>query len=243
MSGPGTRIAPRRRMKIDVLTLFPGTLDGVLSESILRIAREKGLLDVRLWDIREYTHDRHRSADDRPYGGGPGMVMKVEPVTECVEHVLATRGEDALKILLTPQGRRFTQEVARELAGEEHLLLVCGHYEGFDERIRLGLEPAEISVGDFVLSGGEIAAMVVIDAVTRLIPGVLGSSESLFEESFGPGGLLEYPQYTRPPEYRGMQVPEVLLSGHHLRIRAWREEMAKRRTLSRRQEDRSDEAT
>ena len=230
-------------MKIDVLTLFPGMFDGVLEESILRIAREKGLLDVRLWDIREFTHDRHRSADDRPYGGGPGMVMKVEPVTECVEHVLAARGEDAMKLLLTPQGRRLTQGLARELAEREHLLLICGHYEGFDERIRQGLRPTELSVGDFVLSGGEIAAMVVIDAVARLIPGVLGSEESVTEESFSNGSLLEYPQYTRPPEYRGMQVPEVLLSGHHERIRAWREEMARRRTSARREEERSDAET
>jgi tRNA (guanine37-N1)-methyltransferase len=230
-------------MKIDVLTLFPGMFDGVLEESILRIAREKGLLDVRLWDIREFTHDRHRSADDRPYGGGPGMVMKVEPVTECVEHVLAERGEDAMRILLTPQGRRLAQGLVRKLAVEEHLLLVCGHYEGFDERIRLGLRPTEISVGDFVLSGGEVAAMVVIDAVARLIPGVLGSEESVEEESFSSGGLLEYPQYTRPPEYRGMRVPEVLLSGHHENIRAWREEMARRRTRARREEERSDEET
>ncbi|MHC4472963.1 MAG: tRNA (guanosine(37)-N1)-methyltransferase TrmD [Planctomycetota bacterium] len=230
-------------MKIDVLTLFPGMFGGVLSESILRIAGDKGLLDVRLWDIRDFTRDRHRTVDDRPYGGGPGMVMKVEPVTECVEHVRAERGEEALVVLLTPQGRRFTQEVAQELATEEHVLLVCGHYEGFDERIRMALEPVEISVGDFVLSGGEIPAMVIIDAVARLIPGVLGSAESLDEESVGSEGLLEYPQYTRPAEYRGMKVPEVLLSGHHEKIRAWREEMARERTRSRRREERTDEET
>jgi tRNA (guanine37-N1)-methyltransferase len=228
-------------MKVDVLTLFPGMFGGAFSESILRIAREKGLLDLRVVNIREFTADRHRSVDDKPYGGGPGMVMKVEPVTECVEHVLRERGEGARVILLTPQGRRLTQEVAAELSSEEHLVLICGHYEGFDERIRLGLRPDELSVGDYVLSGGETAAMVVIDAVARLIPGVLGSSESVREESFSRGDELEYPHYTRPPEYRGMTVPEVLRSGDHEKIRTWREEQSKARTRARRQKERTDE--
>jgi tRNA (guanine37-N1)-methyltransferase len=228
-------------MKVDVLTLFPGMFGGAFSESILRIGREKGLLDLRVWNVREFTTDRHRSVDDKPYGGGPGMVMKVEPVTECVEHVLEVRGEGARVILLTPQGRRLTQGVAAELSSEDHLLLICGHYEGFDERIRLGLRPDELSVGDFVLSGGETAAMVVIDAVTRLIPGVLGSSESVREESFSRGDELEYPQYTRPPEYRGMTVPEVLRSGDHEKIRTWREEQSMARTRARRKKERSDE--
>jgi len=230
-------------MKVDVLTLFPGMFGGAFHESILRIAREKRLLDVRVWNIRDLTEDRHRSVDDKPYGGGPGMVMKVEPVIECVEHVLAARGEDARVVLLTPQGRRFDQAVAKELSQEPHLVLICGHYEGFDERIRVGLEPDELSIGDYVLSGGEAAATVVIDAVTRLIPGVLGSAESVREESFARGDQLEYPQYTRPAEYRGMAVPDVLRSGNHEKIRVWREEKSRERTESRRQKERSDEAS
>ncbi len=216
---------------------------AVLSESMVRIAREKGLLDVGLWDIRDFTTDRHRSADDKPYGGGPGMVMKVEPVVSCVEHVLRERGEDAHRVLLTPAGRRFRQKTAEEFAKKEHVLLICGHYEGFDERIRQVLLPDEISAGDFVLSGGEIAAMLIIDAVSRLIPGVLGSADSLNEESFTGDGLLEYPQYTRPAEYRGLGVPDVLLSGHHEKIREWRLAMARRITRERLLKERSDEAT
>jgi len=216
--------------------------EGVFSESILRIAQDKGLLDVRLWDIREFTTDRHRSADDRPYGGGPGMVMKPGPVVRCVEHVLAQRGAGARVILLTPQGRRLTQQRVQALSADEHLMLICGRYEGFDERIRIELEPDEVSVGDFVLSGGEIPAMVVIDAVARLLPGVLGSHESLDEESFSSEGLLEYPQFTRPVDYRGMVVPEVLLSGHHEKIREWREAQSLLRT-TRRNEEASDEET
>lgn len=230
-------------MKVDVLTLFPSMFGGVFSESILRIAREKGRLDLRVWNIREEATDRHRTVDDRPYGGGPGMVMKPEPVLECVERVLARRGRDARKILLTPQGRRFTQETARELVREEHLLLVCGHYEGFDERIRIGLGAEELSLGDFVLSGGETAAMVVIDAVVRLVPGVLGDARSAEEESFSDGDTLEYPQYTRPAEYKGMKVPDVLMSGNHAEIDAWRREMARSRTVARRRKERSDEET
>jgi len=230
-------------VKIDVLTLFPGMFDGILSESILRIAREKGHLDVGLWDPREFTTDRHRSADDKPYGGGPGMVMKVEPVVTCTEHVLRERGEGAHVVLLTPTGRRFRQSTAEEFAAKDHVILICGHYEGFDERVRELLEPDELSVGDFVLSGGEPAAMVIIDAVARLLPGVLGSAESLTEESFSGEGLLEYPQYTRPAEYRGLKVPEVLLSGHHENIRKWRLDMARRITRERHMKERADEAT
>ena len=229
-------------MKVDVLTLFPGMFGGVFAESILRIAREKRLLDVRVWNIRDFTSDRHRTVDDKPYGGGPGMVMKVEPVLECVSHVLATRGEEARVLLLTPQGRRFDQVKARELSQASHIVLICGHYEGFDERIRLALEPEELSIGDYVLSGGEAAATVVIDAVTRLIPGVLGSFESVREESFSDGEQLEYPHYTRPAEFRGMEVPDVLRSGDHKKIRAWREEKSREKTQSRRQEERFDEA-
>jgi len=173
-------------MKVDVLTLFPGMFGGVFAESILRIAREKRLLDVRVWNIRDFTSNRHRTVDDKPYGGGPGMVMKVEPVLECVSHVLATRGEEARVLLLTPQGRRFDQAKARELSQTSHIVLICGHYEGFDERIRLALEPEELSIGDYVLSGGEAAATVVIDAVTRLVPGVLGSDDSARTDSTEP---------------------------------------------------------
>lgn len=230
-------------MKVDVLTLFPGMFGGVLSESILRIAREKSRLDVRLWNFREFAGGRHRSVDDRPYGGGPGMVLAPGPVFECVEHVERVRGRSARRILLSPQGPRFDQAKARELAAEEHLLLVCGRYEGFDERIRSGLGAEEISIGDYVLSGGEIPAMVVIDAVARLLPEVLGDARSPEEESFSEGDAIEHPQYTRPVEFRGMKVPEVLLSGDHAKIRAWREEMARRRTAARRAKERSDEAT
>jgi tRNA (guanine37-N1)-methyltransferase len=230
-------------MKVDVLTLFPAMFGGVFCESILRIARERGRLDVRFWNIREMTADRHRTVDDRPYGGGPGMVMKPGPVFECVDAVLAARGRAARKILLTPQGRRFTQATARELSREEHLLLVCGHYEGFDERIRAGLGAEELSLGDFVLSGGEIAAMAVVDAVVRLVPGVLGDDRSVEEESFSDGEMLEYPQYTRPADYMGMKVPDVLLSGNHEKIRAWRVEMARCRTFARRPKERCDEET
>ena len=210
---------------------------------MLRIAREKGLLDVRFWDIRDFTTDNHRTADDKPYGGGPGMVLKVEPIFDCVERARSERGQDGHLVLLTPRGRRFDQAKALEFAGREHLMLLCGHYEGVDERVRIGLSPEEVSVGDFVLSGGEIAAMVVIDAVARLIPGVLGSEASLEEESFSRKGFLEYPQYTRPAEFRGMTVPEVLLSGHHEKIRAWREEKAREQWQRRMKEERSDEAT
>ena len=230
-------------MKVDVLTLFPGVFGGVFSESILRIAREKGRLDLRVWNIREYTTDRHRSVDDRPYGGGPGMVMKPGPVFDCVEHVRKERGEAGRTILLSPQGPRFVQATARALSLEEHLLLVCGHYEGFDERIRTGLGAEELSIGDFVLSGGETAAMVVVDAIARLLPGVLGDDRSAEDESFSDGETLEYPQYTRPAEYRGMAVPEVLTSGNHEKIRVWREKMAQSRTEARREKERFDEAT
>jgi len=219
-------------MVIDVLTLFPGMFQGVLSESILKIAREKGVLDVRLHNIRDYTEDKHRKVDDRPYGGGPGMVMSPQPVVDAVE---AVRGDDpdAKLILLTPQGRVFDQKLARELAGEKRLILICGRYEGFDERILLLLKPMELSVGDYVLSGGEIPAMVVVDAVARLLPGALGDPESAAAESFQ-SGLLDFPQYTRPPEFRGLAVPEVLLSGNHAEIDKWRAQQALERTRQRR---------
>ena len=215
-------------MKVDVLTLFPSILGPALDESILRIAREKGALDVALWNPRDHTSDRHRTVDDRPYGGGPGMVMKAEPVVLCAERVRAERGPGRV-VVLTPAGRTFTQEVAKEFAREDHLVLVCGRYEGIDQRVVEALGAEELSVGDYVLSGGEVAALAVIEATARLLPGVLGDADSTREESFEEG-LLEYPQYTRPEEFRGRRVPEVLLSGDHARIRAWRRAEAEART-------------
>ena len=213
-------------MKIDVLTLFPGMFPGPLDESIIKRACESGRLRLGIRDLRDYTHDRHRKVDDRPFGGGPGMLMKPEPLFEAVE---ALRGEKTRVILTSPAGRPFRQEIAQELAGEEHLLLVCGSYEGFDERVRECLADDELSIGDYVLTNGALPAMVIIDAVTRLLPGVLGDDESSVDESFS-DGLLEYPQYTRPAEFRGMSVPEVLLSGDHAAIERWRREQARMRT-------------
>ena len=217
-------------MKIDVLTLFPGMFPGPLDESIIKRACESGRLQLGVHDLRDYTHDRHRTVDDRPFGGGPGMLMKPEPLFEAVE---ALRGEKTRVILTSPAGRLFRQQIARELAAEEHLLLVCGSYEGFDERVRQGLADDEISIGDYVLTNGALPAMVIIDAVTRLLPGVLGDDESSQDESFS-GCLLEYPQYTRPAEFRGMNVPEVLLSGDHAAIEKWRREQATVQTRQRR---------
>jgi len=217
-------------MKIDVLTLFPGMFPGPLDESIIKRACESGRLRLGIRDLRDYTHDRHRKVDDRPFGGGPGMLMKPEPLFEAVE---ALRGEKTRVILTSPAGRPFRQEIAQELAGEEHLLLVCGSYEGFDERVRECLVDDELSIGDYVLTNGALPAMVIIDAVTRLLPGVLGDDESSVDESFS-DGLLEYPQYTRPAEFRGMSVPEVLLSGDHAAIERWRREQARMRTGQRR---------
>ena len=217
-------------MKIDVLTLFPGMFPGPLDESIIKRACESGRLRLGIRDLRDYTHDRHRKVDDRPFGGGPGMLMKPEPLFEAVE---ALRGEKTRVILTSPAGRPFRQEIARELAGEEHLLLVCGSYEGFDERVRESLADDELSIGDYVLTNGALPAMVLIDAVTRLLPGVLGDDESALDESFSER-LLEYPQYTRPAEFRGMSVPEVLLSGDHAAIDRWRREQARDRTAQRR---------
>lgn len=212
-------------MKIDVLTLFPGMFTGPLDASIVQRARENGRLEFRVHDLRDYTHDRHRTVDDKPFGGGPGMLLKPEPIFEAVE---ALRREKTRVILLSPAGRVFHQALARELAGEEHLLLLCGSYEGFDERIR-SLSRDQISIGDYVLTNGALPAMVIVDAVTRLLPGVLGDDESARDESFSQGAL-EYPHYTRPAEFRGMQVPEVLLSGNHAEIAKWRAEEARRRT-------------
>ncbi|NLX09072.1 MAG: tRNA (guanosine(37)-N1)-methyltransferase TrmD [Chloroflexi bacterium] len=219
-------------MQIDILTLFPAMFEGPLTESILKRAQEKGLLDIQFHDIRDYTTDKHRTVDDTPYGGGGGMVMMPEPLVQAVEQV---RGADDRTpvILLTPQGRVFTQRVAQELAAHPRLILVCGRYEGVDERIRQSVITDEISIGDYVLTGGELPAMVIIDAVARLIPGVLGARWAAEEDSHAMG-LLEYPHYTRPPEFREMAVPDVLLSGDHEAVEAWRRREAIRRTWQRR---------
>jgi tRNA (guanine37-N1)-methyltransferase len=219
-------------MKIDVLTLFPAMFVGPLDESIIKRAREAGRLDLAIHNLRDYAHDRHRTVDDRPFGGGPGMLLKPEPIFEAVES-LARAGTRV--ILLSPGGRPFNQGIARELAGLEHLLMVSGHYEGFDERVRARLADDELSIGDYVLTNGALPAMVIIDAVTRLLPGVLGDEDSTREESFSQG-LLEYPQYTRPAEFRGLKVPEVLLSGNHAEIARWRAEQSRQRTRERRPE-------
>ena len=203
---------------------------GPLDVSIVRRARTTGLLELQIHNLRDFTHDRHQTVDDRPFGGGPGMVLKPEPIFEAVEKL----ADQQTRVILTaPTGRPFTQAIARELAGYAHLLFICGSYEGVDERVREGLVHDELSIGDYVLTNGGLAAIVVIDAVTRLLPGALGDDESALQESFSQG-LLEYPHYTRPAEFRGMKVPEVLLSGHHAEIEKWRAEQAKARTKTRR---------
>src|SRR6266567_5347253 len=217
-------------MKIDVLTLFPEMFTGPLDVSIVQRARTTGVLDLRIRNLRDYTHDRHKTVDDKPFGGGPGMVLKPEPLFEAVENLANDRTQ---VILLTPVGRTFNQAIARELAEREHLLFICGSYEGVDERVREALVDDEISIGDYVLTNGGLPAMLVIDAVTRLLPGALGDDESASDESFSQG-LLEYPHYTRPAEFRGMKVPDILLSGHHAEIEKWRREQARMRTAQRR---------
>ena len=221
-------------MKIDVLTLFPEMFTPVVGSSILKRAVERDLLSVKLTNIRDFAYDKHRVVDDYPYGGGAGMVMKPEPIVLAVESVLAEAKVKPRVILMSPAGAVFDQNTARRLASLEHLVFICGHYEGIDERVREFVVDEELSIGDYVLTGGELPAMVIIDAVARLQPGVLGCFESSVEESFGESGLLEYPQYTRPREFRGSVVPEVLLSGNHKEISKWRLEQARKRTLERR---------
>ena len=240
-------------MRFDVLTLFPEMFSGYLSQSLLKLAIERGLVEVELHNIRDWAAGRHRVVDDRPYGGGPGMILKPEPVVECVEAVQgglpppnptdearATANEkNAMPtghlIMLTPQGRRLSQPIVEELAQHRRLLLLCGRYEGFDDRVRQILKPDEISIGDYVLGGGEVAAMVIIDAVIRLVPDVLGDEQSPWDDSFsGEERLLEFAQYTRPREYRGLTVPEVLLQGNHAEITRWRKEQSLEKTLDRR---------
>jgi tRNA (guanine37-N1)-methyltransferase len=216
-------------IRFDVLSLFPEIFSGYVGQSILSKAIDRGLIEVHLWNIRDWADGKHKSVDDRPYGGGSGMVLRCEPVFACVEAVQA-KAEPGRLVMLTPQGRRLDQRLAEQLVSETRLLLLCGRYEGFDERIRIGLQPTEISIGDYVTSGGEVPAMVIIDAVARLVPGVIGDVESHRDDSFGESGLIEYPHYTRPREFRGMRVPDTLLKGNHQEIARWRRRQAELRT-------------
>ncbi|HVS08543.1 MAG TPA: tRNA (guanosine(37)-N1)-methyltransferase TrmD [Planctomycetota bacterium] len=220
-------------MLLAILTLFPEALEAYARESILGIAQEKGLVTIMLVDFRDFARDRHRTVDDRPFGGGPGMVLRPEPIVECVEWLEARHGRFH-RFALCPRGRTFTQRVAEEIAREERVLLLCGRYEGFDERVREELELEDLSIGDYVLSGGELPALVVAEAVARLVPGVLGDERSALQDSFREGGPLDYPHYTRPREFRGRAVPEVLLSGDHEAIERWRRSQALETTRSRR---------
>jgi len=225
-------------MRIDILTLFPQMFEVPFSFGIFKRAIDNGMVSLNLYNIRDYTHDKHHTADDYPYGGGAGMILKPEPIFEAVEAIKTNVNDEEGElpiVLLTPQGRLFSQRIALELSQYRHLVLICGHYEGVDERVREHLATDEISIGDYVLTGGEVPAMVVLDAVLRLVPGVLGSEESPLEDSHA-SSLLEYPQYTRPADFRGWSVPEVLLSGNHARIAKWRREQIIRRTLERRPE-------
>jgi tRNA (guanine37-N1)-methyltransferase len=219
-------------IRFDILSVFPEMFSSPLQTSLLKKAQEKGLIDVRLWDIRHYAEDKHRMTDDAPYGGGGGMVMKVEPIDRALSAVAPAPGE-TLVILLTPQGETFNQQMAEQFSRYERLVLICGHYEGVDERVREYLVEKEVSIGDYILTGGELSALVLVDAVSRLIPGVLGNSESAACDSFSMG-LLEYPHYTRPGSYRGWDVPEVLLSGNHALIELWRRKESLKRTWERR---------
>ncbi|MCL2647275.1 MAG: tRNA (guanosine(37)-N1)-methyltransferase TrmD [Phycisphaerales bacterium] len=226
-------------MRIDILTLFPEMFAGAVSSSILKRAQDKQIVGYHLHQLRDYTNDPHKKVDDRPFGGGPGMVLMCQPVIDAVVAIEAMDSRPATRVLLAPTGEKLTQKMAEELSKLPRLLLVAGHYEGFDERIHELLKPREISIGDFILSGGEVPAMVILDAVVRLIPGVLGHDDSPRGESFGVcdptiAGGLEYPHYTRPREFRGLSVPEVLLSGDHGAVEAWRREQAQRRTAERR---------
>ncbi len=221
-------------MRFDIVTGFPRLLRSPLNESIIRQARKGKFVQVRVHDLRKYTHDKHKTIDDTPYGGGAGMVLKPEPIFECIEALTAKRRYDEV-IYLSADGEQFTQKTANELSLKENLILLCGHYKGIDERVRDSLVTRELSVGDYVLTGGELAALVVVDAVTRLIPGVLGDGESMLTDSFQ-DELLDHPSYTRPPEYRGKKVPGVLLSGDHKEIERWRRERRLERTRTRRKD-------
>ncbi|MFP4661133.1 MAG: tRNA (guanosine(37)-N1)-methyltransferase TrmD [Halanaerobiales bacterium] len=219
-------------MFFDILTLFPEMFEGPFSESIIARARDRGILDINLINIRDFSEDKHNTADDTPYGGGAGMVMKIEPIYRAWQSIYRKRGESPV-VMLSPQGRRLNQKIVKDLSREEGLILLCGHYEGIDERVREEIVTDEISIGDYVLTGGEIAAIVLVDAVSRMLPGVLGDEQSKVEDSFY-NGLLDYPNYTRPREFNGREVPEVLLSGNHALIERWRRKKALQRTLLRR---------
>jgi len=219
-------------MRIDIVTGLPKLLESPLQESIIRRGQERGKVEIVVHDLRDFTHDKHNTIDDAPYGGGAGMVLKPEPVFECVESLQAQRSYDEI-VFLTADGEKFTQAVANELSLKKNLILICGHYKGIDDRIRKALVTRELSIGDYVLTGGELAAAIVVDAVVRLVPGVLNDSESALSDSFQ-DGLLGAPQYTRPPEFRGMKVPDVLLSGDHKLIEEWRQQQRSERTKSRR---------
>ena len=219
-------------MIFDILTIFPEIFRSPLSESLLKKALDRELIQVRVWNLRDFTEDKHRTTDDYPYGGGAGMVMKAEPIFRAVEEI-KSKNPEARAILLTPQGERFHQGLAKELSEQKHWILVCGRYEGLDERVRLGVVDREISIGDYILNGGEIPALVFLEVISRYVPGFLGSEQSVEEESFS-DGLLEYPQYTRPPGFRGMEVPGVLLSGNHAEIKRWRRRESLKRTYRRR---------
>lgn len=221
-------------MRFDVLTLFPEMFESYLGQSILKLAIQRGLVDVQTHNYREFGEGRHRQVDDRPFGGGPGMLMMCQPVFDCVESVQQKMSSPAKLIMMSPQGRVLNQALVEELAQEERLMVLCGRYEGFDDRIREGLQPMEVSAGDFICNGGEVPAMLLIDTVIRLIPGVLGDETSSRYDSFSNSGLLEHPQYTRPREFRGMSVPEILLSGNHEAIAEWRHEQSLKRTAERR---------
>ena len=220
-------------MKFDIVTIFPRMVQAGLAEGVVSRGIERGLLDVQVYDLRDYTTDRHRTVDDEPYGGGPGMVMKPEPLARAVADIQARRGVADTVVLLSPTGRTFTQAEARRMSQLRHLVLLCGRYEGMDDRVRTGVATEELSIGDYVLSGGEVAALVVVDAISRLVPGVVGDEQSVAEDSFT-RGLLDYPHYTRPAEFDGQRVPDVLLSGHHADVRRWRKKAALARTLERR---------
>ena len=219
-------------MVFDILTIFPEIFRSPLSESLIKKALDKGILQVRIWNLRDFTEDKHRTTDDYPYGGGAGMVMKADPIFRAVEEI-NTNNPEARTLLLTPQGERFHQGLARGLSEQKHWILICGRYEGLDERVRLGVVDREISIGDYILTGGEIPALVFLEVISRYVPGFLGSEQSVEEETFS-DGLLEYPQYTRPPVIRGMEVPEVLLSGNHAEIKRWRRRESLKRTYLRR---------
>ncbi|WP_102028195.1 tRNA (guanosine(37)-N1)-methyltransferase TrmD [Salirhabdus sp. Marseille-P4669] len=220
-------------MQIDILTLFPEMFEGVLQSSILKKAQEQGAFTYETINFRTFTENKHQKVDDYPYGGGAGMVLSPQPIFDAVEHVKTKRQTSPRIILMCPQGEQYTQSKAEELAKEEHLIFICGHYEGYDERIRTHLVTDEISIGDYVLTGGELGAMVVMDSVVRLLPGVLGNDESAIQDSFSTG-LLEHPHYTRPRDFRGMKVPEVITSGNHQKIEEWRKRESLKRTLERR---------